>query len=243
MDQKTHGIVLHALKYGDNSLIVKIFTRDFGLKSFMVRGFRGKKSGLSPSLFLPLTILNLDLKNSKSNGAFSSIKDAQCIQPLHLIRNDFGKQAMSLFMAEVLYKTIPDEEAHPDLYTFIEDNLMYLNSAFDLPAVFAHYFLVNYSRYLGLYPNIYSEDNNTFFDLRDGIFGADKNLHADFLLEEESLALKQILNTGIENLQEIKMAKTLRNSLLNGLLHYYRIHLLNFREIKSHIVLAEVMRG
>ena len=38
MSDKTQGIVLQALRYGDTSLIVKVFTRDSGLKSYMVKG-------------------------------------------------------------------------------------------------------------------------------------------------------------------------------------------------------------
>lgn len=243
MQQKSHGIVLHALKYGDNSLIVKIFTRDFGLKTFMVRGFRGKKSAFSASLFLPLTLIRLDMDSKKTSSAFNTLKDAQCYEPMHSLQTDIGKQAITLFIAEILYKTIVDDEPHADLFEFIEHVLKYINSESTVPAVFPHFFLVNYSRFLGLYPNEYSDESTTYFNLRDGVFGRDKNLHSDFMSEEESEALKLILRADDNSLKDVKISKTQRNNLLVGLLNYYKIHLLNFREIKSHNILAEVMRG
>ena len=38
MDDKTEGIVLQSVRYGDTSLIVKVFTRKQGLKSYMLKG-------------------------------------------------------------------------------------------------------------------------------------------------------------------------------------------------------------
>ncbi|MCX6190254.1 MAG: DNA repair protein RecO [Bacteroidetes bacterium] len=243
MQQKTHGIVLHALKYGDSSLIVKIFTQDFGLKSFMVKGFRSKTSNLRASLFMPLTLLTMDIGTSKTTSNFSVLKEANCHEPLHHLQSDFGKQAIALFMAEVLYKTIADEAAHEDLYYFIEGLLKFLNEAESAPSIFPHYFLVRYSRYLGLFPHDDGELQSPFFDMRDGVFNKHQHLHSDFMMEEESRALKQLLEIPLSKLHELKMGNTLRNNLLVDLLQYYKIHLLNFREIKSHLVLAEVLRG
>lgn len=242
MLQKTEGIVLHSLKYGDNGLIVKIFTREFGLKSFMVKGFRSRKSSLKASLFIPLTIITMDIDEKKTASAFNSIKEAQCLSPMHHIQSNFSKQATALFIAEVLYKTIADEAAHEDLYEFIESTLKYLNDTPSLPSLFPHFFLVRYSRYLGLYPNE-NGDSELYFDMRDGVFTSTRNLHSDFFMEEESTALKALLNSDATQIGELKWSNSLRAGLLQGLLNYYRIHLLNFREIRSHLVLSEVLRG
>ncbi len=243
MHQKTHGIVLHALKYGDSGLIVKIFTKDFGLKSFMIKGFRSPKSNLSASLFLPFSMLEMDMSHKKTASAFNILKDARCYEPLHNIQRNFSKQAIALFVAEVLYKTIADEAPHEDLYVFIEEILKFMNETESLPAVFPHFFLVRYSRYLGLYPHSNGDASACYFNLRDGIFNSEINPHPDFLMKDESLALKQLLDVSIDSLPGVKMGNELRNNLLLGLIYYYKIHLLNFREIKSHLILAEVLRG
>ncbi|MDO7715016.1 MAG: recombination protein O N-terminal domain-containing protein, partial [Flavobacteriaceae bacterium] len=38
MQQTTKAIVLKTIKYGDNSLIVKLYTASSGLKSYMLNG-------------------------------------------------------------------------------------------------------------------------------------------------------------------------------------------------------------
>ena len=44
MTESTNGICLHHYKYSESSVIVKIFTEKFGLKSYIIKGVRSKKS-------------------------------------------------------------------------------------------------------------------------------------------------------------------------------------------------------
>ena len=41
---KTRGIILRTLKYGETSLIMDIYTENYGLNSYIVGGVRNKKS-------------------------------------------------------------------------------------------------------------------------------------------------------------------------------------------------------
>ena len=58
---KTKGIVLRAVKYGETSLIVTMFTELFGLQSYLVNGVRTstKKGSGKANLFQPTAILEL----------------------------------------------------------------------------------------------------------------------------------------------------------------------------------------
>ena len=47
-------IVLSSLKYGDTSLIVKAFTYQFGVLSFMLKGFENGAEGLLPCINRPV---------------------------------------------------------------------------------------------------------------------------------------------------------------------------------------------
>ena len=44
MITKTRGIVLNYIKYGDTSIICKIYTEQFGLQSYIINGIRKSKS-------------------------------------------------------------------------------------------------------------------------------------------------------------------------------------------------------
>ena len=58
MDDKIQGIVLQSIRYGDTSLIVKVFTRNYGLKSYMVKGAFNRSSKNRVALFQNLNLIN-----------------------------------------------------------------------------------------------------------------------------------------------------------------------------------------
>src|SRR5215813_15284444 len=127
---KTKGIVLRAVKYGDTSLIVAIFTELFGIQSYLVNGVRAstKKGSGKANLFQPAAILDLIVYHNE-------LKNLQRIKEFkwdHLYQHIFFnvlKNAVALFMIELLQKCLKQPEANADLYHFIEDAFIYLDEA------------------------------------------------------------------------------------------------------------------
>ena len=64
MTESTTGICLHYYKYSDSSVIAKIFTEGFGLRSFVLKGVRGKKSKNKINLLQSLNIIQLEFTNN-----------------------------------------------------------------------------------------------------------------------------------------------------------------------------------
>ena len=65
MTHKSKGIVLRAIKYGETSLVVTIFTELFGLQTYMVNGVRTtKKSSAKANHFQPGAILDMVVYHS-----------------------------------------------------------------------------------------------------------------------------------------------------------------------------------
>ena len=56
---KTRGIVIHTIKYSDTSVIAKIYTEKFGLRSYLIRGVRSKKAKIRAAQLQHLNLLNL----------------------------------------------------------------------------------------------------------------------------------------------------------------------------------------
>ena len=71
---KTRAIVLKAIRYGDNSLIVKLLTEESGLQSFMVKGAYNKNAKIRAALFQPLTLL--EIVAAKSRGELGYLREA-----------------------------------------------------------------------------------------------------------------------------------------------------------------------
>jgi len=239
MQVTTKAIVLTALKYGDTSLIVKAFTASDGLKSYMIRGVLSSKKGkLKPAYFQPLTQLEI-VANHKNKGTLESIREAKIAYAYQTVYADMAKNAMTLFLAEMLSHSIREEEPNHGLYEFLEVTLQWLD-AHDEISNFHIHFLLRLTKYLGFYPDT-SDIEASCFDLMEGEFTDTPSLHP--VLTGENLSyFKSFLGIKFDVMHTIKMNKTNRQELLQSLVQYFELHLQGFRKPKSLAVLNEVFR-
>ena len=99
MQVSTKAIVLTSIKYGDTSLIAKIFTASDGLKSYMLKGILTSKKGkLRTSYFQPLTQLEL-VANHRNKGTLESIREAKVYNHYQTLHTNIQKNAMTMFLA------------------------------------------------------------------------------------------------------------------------------------------------
>ena len=117
-------IVLHTTKFGENSLVVHTLSREYGRRSFLVRGV-GKKASMS--LFLPLNILEADIQESNKSDLFTA-RNIVSRRPLLGIRNNIFKNSMTMFLSEVLYRVVKDGAAEQGLFEWCEKNIILLDS-------------------------------------------------------------------------------------------------------------------
>ena len=123
MQTNTGLIVLHTTKFGENSIVVHTLSRDYGRRSFLVRG-AGKRQ---MSMFLPLNILEADVvENPKST--LMTAKNLSVVYPLARIRGNLYKNAMTMFMSEVLYRLLREGCAEHGLFDWCEKNILLLDA-------------------------------------------------------------------------------------------------------------------
>ena len=102
MQVATKGIVLTSIKYGDTSLIVRIFTFSDGIKSYLLRGVLASKKGkLKSAYFQPLLQLDL-IASHKNKGTLESIIEAKVNYHYQSLHTDIAKNALTFFLAEML---------------------------------------------------------------------------------------------------------------------------------------------
>src|SRR5664279_515698 len=126
MLEKTKGIVLHTIKYSENSLILIVYTEEYGRQSYMLTGVHSKKSGGQKKLIQPLSLLSIDVYY-KSSRELQKIKEYKSLNPLSGIHSSIVKTTIGLFMAEILYRTIKEEEKNTNLFDFLVNSIQYLD--------------------------------------------------------------------------------------------------------------------
>jgi len=148
MTTSTELIILHTTKFGENSLVVHTLSKDYGRRSFLVRG-AGKKSGMS--LFLPLSLLEADIvENDKSNLYIA--KNLTARYPLLGIRNNVCKNSITMFMSEVLYRIVREGVYEQGLYEWCEKNILILDAMQEDFSNFHIRFLLELTVALGFSP-------------------------------------------------------------------------------------------
>lgn len=245
---KTRGIVLRALRYGETSLVVTIFTQLFGVQSYLINGVRtsskkgpGKANLFQPSAMLDLVVYHNDLKQ------LNRIKEFKWEHVYQHILSDVTKNAIALFMVELLTKCLKQPEGHPDLFYFVEDSFLHLDGAD--PAVSANFplfFALHLAVFFGILPqplkDILKEHDQLYFDLKEGLFVREQPDHPQFIEGRQAQVTAELLMVRQpQELKEIKLNHEFRRSLLQVYETYYTLHIADFGQMKTLPVLREIL--
>ncbi len=238
MLSKTKGIVLHSTKYSDSSSIVTIYTELYGRSSYMVRISSKLKSGTKPAFFQPLTLIDIDAYHNPSKE-IHTIKEVRIDIPLTGIHTDVEKNAIALFMAEVLFRSIKLSTPDEHLYNFISQSVQVLDCTHELPANFHLIFMLKLTRFLGFEPNI-SELNSPFFDLMNGITLTARPIHTHYIAGEQVQILEKLCTMDYFDMSGLTLSRTQRATALKALIEYYRLHINGFHGLNSLAVLQSI---
>jgi DNA repair protein RecO (recombination protein O) len=240
MIAKTKGIVFHQLKYSETSLIVKIYTRELGLQSYLIKGARSKKSKISLALLQHLSLLEM-VASHKEKNQLQYIKEIRSAHQYTSIPYDMTKSSITLFVNELLMKAIREEETNTDLFDYIFQSMQWLDLAGSGFVNFHLVFAIQLTRYLGFYPRGVFSPSTPYFDLEEGGFENRKPVHPNRLHGQEAEKLSMLTGYSFDTIEEVKLNHESRNKLLDQIIHYYQLHLPNFGELKSLDVLRTVL--
>lgn len=153
MIEKTEGIVLKSIPYKESSNIVQVYTKDWGLKSFIIKGGRKKNAAIHSSLFQPLQLLSLiAYVNPKNN--LSQLKEVNILRNLNYIYCNIIKSSLAFFLTEVITLSLKEELKDEDIYSFLYSSIVELNEKEDKELKDFHlFFLYDFAKVLGFEPS------------------------------------------------------------------------------------------
>ena len=109
MKYSSRAIALSCIKYGENSIIAKIFTEEKGLQSFIVKRVRAKKAKKKLGFFQSLQLLTINATHlPKNNLQYISEIALEHTQITNGI--DMKKNFLCIFVAEVISKVLLETE-------------------------------------------------------------------------------------------------------------------------------------
>lgn len=242
---KTKGIILRAVKYGESSLVVTAFTELFGLQSYIVSGVRSvsKKGSAKGNLFQPSAILDMVVYHNDLQ-ALHRIREFRWATIYQHILTDVRKNAVAVFMVELLAKCLKQPEPNPELFYFVEDSFLKLDEADDMvTANMPLFFALHLSHFFGFRIDDNYSSTNAWLDMNEGIFVSKPPQHPHFLEDKQAAVTSQILKVQQPpELAEIKLHHQVRRDLLAAYETYYALHLPDFSRMKTLSVLREILQ-
>ena len=232
------GIVLNHIRFSENDLIVQILTQKKGLVSFLIKGGQKNKKYLQP-----LMLINISF-NYKANKNLHYIKSLELNTVPGKILVNHVKRNSVLFLCEVISRCIKEGVADDCIYNFIEKSIAWLNSDFCSGKYFDLWFLINFTKVLGVSPD-YSKIKSVsgyVFHSESGSFvlntqGALSNVWSLKI----SKILYDFLFVNVEDLENFSLSYTDSKILIESVLKYYAIHVSNFNYKKLVSVYAELV--
>lgn len=235
MLHKTSAIVLHTTPYSNTSVIAKLYTREFGLQGYLVNSVRSAKAKNKNAYFQPLTLLDLVVYHNPTKS-LQRISQMDYHHRFLQLPFQIYSSTQALFMAEVLYRTIREEESNPVLFDFIRDTILFLDLSKEPLPDFHLLFLLKLATYLGFGPSANFSSDNCYFSLPEGVFTNNQSLPA-ILNVEYSALLHQCMHASfgqtILNHQQ-------RQFLLESVIQYYAFHLPSGFNLQSLPVLSQL---
>lgn len=236
---KTEALVLRHVKYGDNRMIVDLFTRECGRMSFAVTVSRSSRGGVRRQMLSPLSLIEAECDISR-RARLQKLRAVRLAVPLPSIQAEPRKLSIGMFVAEFLCHALRGEQQGGRLFDYISDCLQWLDGREEGFANFHLVFLMRLSRFLGFFPNLDGYTPGCCFDLRSGCFCASVPLHRDVLLPQEAALIRLMMRMNFSTMHLFRMSRTERNRMVEVIIQYYRIHIPDFPELRSLAVLREL---
>lgn len=240
MISKTRGIVLKQIKFSDSGVIVKIFTEEFGVRPFFVRGINSGRSGKKAALYQPLMIINIIAKISEKKS-IHNIVDSELCYNYKTINDDMKKRSLLIFINELLYKCLQEESNNNELFNWIYNSLVWLDMKDSSYVNFHLLFMLQLSKFLGFFPSINSINNNTIFDLEDGQFTDKEPTHPNYVSGTIASIIYELLTSTYDSMGDVNLNREQRGKVIDTLIAYYHLHIPMLGDFKSLEILKVVL--
>ena len=209
----TELIILHSTKFGENSIVAHTLSKEYGRRSFLIRGV-GKRGTMT--LMLPLTILEAEIVETSKSTLYTA-RNLSAKYPLSGIRNSIAKNSMTLFMSEVLYRTIKEGANEQGLFEWCEKNILLLDAMQSDFSNFHIRFLLELAVVLGFSPE--SQDLMPF-------------------VREHYPLLERFMKESMADAMLIPLNGAIRNEIAEEILRYIEYH----RESAVNVASLKVLR-
>jgi DNA repair protein RecO (recombination protein O) len=240
---RAEGFILKRTPYGENSAVLRVFTRESGLVSFMIHGLRKAKGGGSAALTQVMNRVEIRYYESTS-GTLHKVKEMQ----LHADARDAGSDLLRmqclLFSTEILHLLLREDSPEPGLYDVCAEVHSYpADAAFW--KLFPSWFLLQTLAQQGSLPDFDQVDDASGFDpVRGRMARPDEAIAGDKLLPPAGCRYAmQLYSLKAAGLSDAGPCPVPSRLLFDSLLEHTRLHLLDGKQVRSVEIIRDVLHS
>lgn len=235
MKSRAEGIVIYKQKIRDAMWLIKVLTLDHGLQSFWYR----PKKGIRPLNALEeISFVSAGDQREQLHW----MKEVEILVPHHQIESHPVKAATALFMQEILYRLLQENDPHPPLFYFLKEVIEQLEQEGDI-ALIHFVFLLGLMRSMGCCP-VAPHDQPDWFGMRQGEFGRGTPPIEHIGKSNHQLeAWLALLKGDWAKLKEKPITNADRRMLLKSMVDYLFIHQHKVNEIQSLDIYYELFHA
>ena len=223
MEEKLEGIVINVIKYNEKHNIAHIYTDKLGMLPFLVRQGTTHASRMRNAMFMPLSLIEFEarLQPGRELGTLHDVRRAAMLMSIYI---DPMKNAIAMFLSELLSHTIHEQEQNMVLYSYIKSCIMRLERAQSSVANFHICFLYRLGQFIGIQPDIESYQEGYWFNMNEGVFTQSPHAGMKSLPPAQAQVLPLLSRMTFDNMHHFKFTREQRNEMLEIILGYYRLH-------------------
>ena len=148
---KTLAFVLKKQDYRDTSLLVDLYTKDWGRVRGIVKGIRDARARFGSTLE-PFS-LNEILFYKRRKSDLHLVTHAELINSFNPVHDELERYATACYCMELVAELVEGEESSPEIFALIQDTLKFLSSGAS-PKRSARIFEVKLLDRLGMMPEV-----------------------------------------------------------------------------------------
>lgn len=238
--ETVQGIVLSCVKHSDRASVMPVYTLQRGVMSLVVPATGRARAGTKAVVRMPLALVEFGWKGEGGGETLCrpvglTLRRAYTSLYFHPVKN-----ALGIFLAEILTRLLREMPADAPLYAFLEGSLLYLDSCTYGLENYHIAFLSQLTGLLGIAPDVSGYTPQRIFDLRGARYAEHLPLHADILIPPRAEWPSLLSRLTFASMHRLRLSRSQRQELLTEILRYYAIHIPTIGQVKSIEVLGQV---
>lgn len=143
--------MLGAMKYRESSVILRLYTKEFGRLSAIAKGVRTPKGRFAPIL-QPMNHISAVIYK-KEHRDLQLLTQCELVRPLGRLSDDLGRMAVGMTVLELISHTTHHEEKNEHLFQLLTDVLRATNDATKNWTLALYFFELKLAAVLGFQPD------------------------------------------------------------------------------------------